>query len=126
MIMTALHIKRAYEPREDADGCRVLVDRLWPRGLTKAAAAIDHWFKEVAPSIGLRRWFDHRADRWAEFQKRYRAELDGEPQRTLLSELAAVAIAGPTTLLYSARDEQHNQAVVLAAVLRERLGVDGD
>lgn len=126
MIMTTLHIKRAYEPQEDADGCRVLVDRLWPRGLTKAAAAIDHWFKEVAPSTGLRRWFDHRADRWAEFQKRYRAELDGEPQRTLLNELVAVVIAGPTTLLYSARDERHNQAVVLAAVLRERLGVDGD
>jgi uncharacterized protein YeaO (DUF488 family) len=120
--MTALHIKRAYEPREDIDGCRILVDRLWPRGVTKAAAAIDHWFKEVAPSTELRRWFDHRADRWAEFQKRYRAELDGEPQRALLNELTAIAAAGPTTLLYSARDEQHNQAVVLAAVLRERLG----
>lgn len=124
--MTALRIKRAYEPKEKSDGCRVLVDRLWPRGLTKAKAAIDHWFKEVAPSADLRRWFDHRADRWAEFQKRYRAELTGEPQRALLNALTAIAAAGPTTLLYSARDEQHNQAVVLAAVLRKRLGTDGD
>jgi uncharacterized protein YeaO (DUF488 family) len=126
MTMTALRIKRAYEPHEKSDGCRVLVDRLWPRGLSKAAAAIDHWFKEVAPSADLRRWFDHRADRWAEFQTLYRAELNGEPQRALLNELAAIAAAGPTTLVYSARDEQHNQAIVLAAVLRKRLDIDGD
>jgi uncharacterized protein YeaO (DUF488 family) len=108
-------VKRAYEPAGREDGVRVLVDRVWPRGLTKSKAAIDDWMKDVAPSTALRQWFGHDPRRWAEFRRRYRAELSAHPE--LLRELRALARKGPLTLVYSARDEQHNQAVVL----RERL-----
>lgn len=108
-------MKRAYEPASRDDGTRVLVDRVWPRGLTKAKAAIDQWMKDVAPSTELRQWFGHDPERWTEFRRRYRAELARRPD--LLKELRAIARDGRLTLVYSARDEQHNQAVVL----RERL-----
>ena len=117
-MMSHLRLKRIYEPRHAADGCRVLVDRLWPRGLTREAAAIDHWLKELGPSTDLRVWFGHRVDRWDEFARRYREELAGRVAQPLLQELASIAVAAPLTLLYSAKDQDHNQAVVIAEVLR--------
>lgn len=110
-----VRIKRAYEPSSPADGARVLVDRLWPRGKRKSDAAIERWMKEIAPSAQLRRWFGHDPARWEEFQRRYRAELRGKVE--LLAELRAMARDRPLTLVYSAHDEQHNQAVVLRDVL---------
>jgi uncharacterized protein YeaO (DUF488 family) len=110
-----VRLKRAYlEPSPD-DGVRVLVDRLWPRGVRKADAAIDRWVKEIAPSTGLRRWFGHDPGRWDEFQRRYKAELSQEGD--LLNELRDIAKEGALTLVYSARDEAHNQAAVLRDVL---------
>jgi uncharacterized protein YeaO (DUF488 family) len=106
-----IRVKRAYDPPSRADGTRVLVDRLWPRGLKKSDAAIALWMKEIAPSTGLRQWFGHDPSRWNEFRRRYRAELKKQPE--LLSELRSLARKGPLTLVYSARDEEHNQAVAL-------------
>lgn len=110
-----VRLKRAYLPPSPDDGVRVLVDRLWPRGLRKSDAAIDRWLKEVAPSTELRRWFGHDPGRWEEFRRRYRAELSAHT--ALLDELREVAGKRPVTLVYSAHDELHNQAVVLRDVL---------
>jgi uncharacterized protein YeaO (DUF488 family) len=110
-----LRLKRAYEPAEPHDGVRILVDRLWPRGVSKANAALDDWIKDVAPSTGLRKWFGHDPGRWTEFQRRYRAELC--EQAAALDRVRSLARAGVVTLVYSAHDEQHNDAVVLRAVL---------
>jgi uncharacterized protein YeaO (DUF488 family) len=110
-----IRLKRAYEPASSDDGTRILVDRLWPRGVRKADAAIDHWFKEIAPSTELRRWFGHDPRRWKEFQRRYRAELSH--QTALMNEIRARARDGPVTLVYAARDETHNEAVVLRDTL---------
>ncbi|MBK7252173.1 MAG: DUF488 domain-containing protein [Gammaproteobacteria bacterium] len=109
-----IRLKRAYEPAEESDGTRVLVDRLWPRGVTRARAGIDHWLKDVAPSSELRQWFGHDPGKWPEFRKRYRAELKGNPT---LSELRALARSGSVTLVYAARDQQHNEAQVLKQIL---------
>ena len=109
-----ISLKRAYEPPAETDGVRVLVDRLWPRGVTKSRARIDLWLKDVAPSTELRKWFGHDPDRWPEFQKKYRAELKGNPA---LSELREQSRQGKITLVYAARDELHNDAVVLKQVL---------
>src|SRR5690349_5604876 len=95
-----VRIKRAYEPPSARDGVRVLVDRLWPRGLRKSEAAIDHWLKEIAPSTELRRWFGHDPARWKEFRRRYQAELSDKSD--LLNELRAMAKDGALTLVYSA------------------------
>ena len=109
--MGEVRIKRVYEPPSREDGYRVLVDRLWPRGLSKADAGLDLWLKDVAPSTELREWFHHDPTRDAEFTARYRAELDGNPAMETLRE---VAREHPViTLLYAARDTQANQAVVL-------------
>ena len=108
-------LKRAYEAPSDADGTRVLVDRLWPRGVTKAKARIDVWLKDVAPSTQLRKWFGHDPGKWTEFQRRYRAELKGSEA---LAELRKLAREGRVTLVYGAKDEEHNDAVVLAKLLR--------
>jgi uncharacterized protein YeaO (DUF488 family) len=105
-----IRIKRTYEPAAPTDGHRFLVERLWPRGLKKEKLAAD-WVKDVAPSTGLRLWFGHRVDRWEEFQRRYRAELDGRPG--VWRPLRAAGRRGRVTLLYSARDVDHNSAVVL-------------
>ena len=110
-----IRLKRAYQPPSPGDGVRVLVDRLWPRGVRKSDAAIDRWAKEIAPSTELRRWFGHDAARWDEFQRRYREELSGEAG--LLNELRDIAKKGALTLVYSAHDEAHNQAVVLRDML---------
>jgi len=109
-----VQLKRAYAPPEPSDGFRVLVDRLWPRGLKKADAAIDLWLRDVAPSSELRRWFGHRPDRWAEFRDRYRAELKGNPALAQLRGLGP----GRITLVYAAKDETHNQARVLLDILQ--------
>lgn len=110
-----IHLKRAYEPPSCADGVRILVDRLWPRGMSKERAAIDRWMKDIAPSTELRRWFAHDPKRWNEFCRRYRTELSHHGQ--ILGELRAMARKGPLTLIYAARDEAHNEAIVLRDVL---------
>lgn len=114
-------IKRAYDPATDADGVRVLVDRLWPRGLRKDGAKLASWAKELAPSDALRRWFAHDPDRFGEFRTRYRRELATAEARALLDELARRARRERVTLVYAARDPAHNNAVVLAGELRRRL-----
>ena len=106
-----VRLKRAYEPPAESDGARVLVDRLWPRGVSKAEAKLDLWLKEIAPSTELRKWFGHDPARWSEFQRRYRGELKQRPDK--IAELQRLAERGPVTLIYSAHDEQHNDAVVL-------------
>jgi len=108
-------IKRVYEPYDPNDGKRILIDRLWPRGLSKESARIDRWIKEIAPSTELRQWFGHDPTKWSEFQKRYKSELDANPQ--IVSELRAELAKGNTTLVYSAKDEEHNDAVVLQSYL---------
>jgi uncharacterized protein YeaO (DUF488 family) len=113
-----LKIKRAYEPPARGDGRRVLVERLWPRGIKKESLAADEWLKEVAPSTELRRWFGHREDRWEEFQRRYRKELDENPGGW--QPLLAASKRGTVTLLYSAHDVLHNSAVVLREYLAGR------
>ena len=115
--MPELAVKRVYEPVAESDGQRVLVDRLWPRGLSKEKAHLDLWLKDIAPSDELRHWFGHDPERWAEFQKRYRAELGGKADA--LAELRALMAKGKVTLLFAAHDEEHNNAVALTAYLRE-------
>ncbi|HEY3803959.1 MAG TPA: DUF488 family protein [Kofleriaceae bacterium] len=115
-----IRLKRAYEPAEAADGYRVLVERLWPRGVRKADAHIDEWAKDVAPSHELRRWFGHEPRRFPTFRERYLRELRAEPARTAVAELARRAARGTVTLIYSARDEAHNNAVVLARIVARR------
>jgi uncharacterized protein YeaO (DUF488 family) len=110
-----LKLKRAFEPSASGDGTRVLVDRLWPRGVKKEHAAIKHWKKELSPSAGLRKWFGHDPTRWQEFRRRYTEELRQHPEQ--LDELRALARQGPVTLVYAARDEAHNDAVVLRDVI---------
>jgi len=110
-----VRLKRAYEQADGKDGRRILVDRLWPRGVSKGEAAIDEWLKELAPSTGLRKWFGHDPDRWGEFQRRYAGEIHGHAE--LLAHLRDLARQGPVTLVYSAHDEVHNDAVVLRDVL---------
>jgi uncharacterized protein YeaO (DUF488 family) len=113
-----INIKRIYEPASSGDGTRVLVDRLWPRGLSKSAAAIDHWCKETAPSSALRKWFGHDPERWDDFRKRYWRELAS--RRDAVKEIRDLAQAGTITLLYSAHDEVHNNAVALRQFLRAK------
>ncbi len=112
---SAVRIKRAYEPPSPGDGTRVLVDRLWPRGVKKAQAGISQWMKEIAPSNELRKWFGHDPARWEEFRRRYKAELAGK--RDLIRQLRELAREDTLTLVYSAHDEAHNQAVVLREML---------
>jgi len=111
-----IRIKRTYEARARADGRRILVERLWPRGMKKEALAADAWMKEVAPSTRLRKWFGHRPERWPEFQRRYRAELDASPDAW--KPILEAAKTGTVTLLYSAHDTVHNGAVVLREYLQ--------
>jgi uncharacterized protein YeaO (DUF488 family) len=110
-------IKRVYEPAETSDGKRILVDRLWPRGLSKARAHVDEWLREVSPSQELRKWFGHEPAKWAEFKRRYVAELIGKEE--VLNRLRFEAKNGTVTLLYGARDEKHNQAVALLGLLED-------
>jgi uncharacterized protein YeaO (DUF488 family) len=117
MAQLEIRLKRAYEPAEPGDGYRVLVDRLWPRGVSRDDARLDGWARELAPSTELRRWFGHDPERFEEFARRYREELAEHADE--LDELRARAKSGPLTLVFGARDTEHNAAVVLAEVLRE-------
>ncbi len=110
-----IRIRRVYELPDKQDGVRILVDRLWPRGLTKAKASVDLWLKDVAPSTELRKWFGHDPAKWTEFQKRYRAELKENDKQVEL--LMAEIAKGVVTLAYGAKDEDHNEAVVLQEFL---------
>jgi uncharacterized protein YeaO (DUF488 family) len=111
--------KRIYAPPSPSDGYRVLVDRLWPRGVSRATAGIDLWLRDIAPSAELRRWYGHVLDRWPSFQERYRAELEANGE--LLDRLQDLERRhGAVTLLFAARDETHNEAAVIADVLRHR------
>jgi len=114
-----IRLKRAYEPVARDDGQRFLVDRIWPRGVTKDELDVDSWLKEVAPSTALRKWFGHDPSRWDEFQRRYRQELAAHLDD--LAPLLDAARRGDVTLVYGARDPRHNQAVVLKQVLDEQL-----
>ncbi|MDX1420622.1 MAG: DUF488 family protein [Rubricoccaceae bacterium] len=114
-----LHVKRIYAPPHPDDGARVLVDRLWPRGLRRDDADLDLWLRDAAPSDDLRRWFDHDPDRWDAFLERYAAELDDAPHTW--KPLAPLLVRGPVTLLYAARDEHHNNARALAHYLARTL-----
>lgn len=113
-----IRIKRVYEPAAKSDGKRVLVDRVWPRGLRKDEAAIDEWLKDVAPSAELRKWFGHSTERWDEFRRRYETELSESPDA--FERLAEWSREGTLTLLFAARDERHNNAVVLKELLEKR------
>lgn len=117
-----IRLKRAYEPASSSDGYRVLVDRLWPRGVSKKRAGLDQWEKELPPSTELREWFGHEPSRFAEFRRRYISELSRHRPR--LTELRRRAREGTLTLVYSAKDKEHNDAVVLADVLRRGLPKD--
>ena len=110
-------IKRVYDQPEPGDGIRILVDRLWPRGLSKERAKVDAWLKEVAPSNDLRKWFGHDPEKFAEFRRRYEAELESEPGQEALARLRDLARRGPVTLVFAAHDSEHNDAVVLRDVL---------
>jgi uncharacterized protein YeaO (DUF488 family) len=114
-----IRLKRAYEQPAAGDGLRILVDRLWPRGVSKAEAAIDRWEKEIAPTTELRKWFGHDPERWDEFRRRYTQEL--HKHADVLGELRELAGKAPITLVYSAHDEAHNDAVVLREVLLGRM-----
>lgn len=114
----AIKLKRAYDPPAAADGYRVLVDRLWPRGIKKTDAKVDDWLREIAPSNELRKWFGHDVERWPEFKKRYAAEL--KPNAAVLRNLARKARKETVTLLFGAKDEEHNNAVVIRDYLKRR------
>ena len=113
-----IKLKRAYDTPAPEDGMRILVDRLWPRGLSKQRAAIDQWMKDISPSSELRQWFGHDPRRWDEFRRRYATEVHQYPE--LLDQLGLLAREGPITLVYSARDEAHNDAVELRQVILGR------
>jgi uncharacterized protein YeaO (DUF488 family) len=110
-----IRLKRAYDPPAEGDGVRVLVDRLWPRGVSKAEAKIDRWAKDIAPTPGLRKWFGHDPAKWAEFQKRYRRELTANADP--VAELRRLIGRRTATLVYAAKDPDHNHAVVLRKYL---------
>jgi uncharacterized protein YeaO (DUF488 family) len=111
-----VRLKRAYEPAAASDGERILIDRIWPRGVTREEAQLSEWARELAPSTELRRWFAHDPARFAEFRRRYTVELAAQEGK--LRELRRRARAGRVTLVYAARDAEHNDAVVLAEILR--------
>ena len=118
-MKNVIRIKRVYDEYSKSDGFRILVDRLWPRGLTKQVAQVDLWMKEIAPSTDLRKWFGHDPARFAEFARRYRVELSANKDAVVRME--DLVKAGPVTLLYAAHDEEHNNARVLAEYLKARV-----
>ena len=113
----SIQVKRIYEPAHSQDGYRVLVDHVWPRGVSRERAQLGEWARELAPSDELRRWFDHDPDRFAEFRTRYRDELSRHAEE--IARLRARAAEGPVTVVYAARDPQHNNGVVVAELLRD-------
>ena len=123
--MRPLKTKRVYKEPAGDDGTRVLVDRLWPRGLTREKGAIDAWHKDLAPSDELRRWYAHRPERWAEFRRRYREELAAPEKREAFRDIENLLRNGTVTLVYAAKDEERNNAVALTEVAREMAGGAG-
>jgi uncharacterized protein YeaO (DUF488 family) len=120
--MASIFIKRVYEPVDEADGFRILVDRVWPRGMTKEKANLTSWMKEIAPSSELRKWFCHKPELFEEFRQRYVAELREDPKKIkLIEQLTELAQQGKVTLLYGAKDREHNQAVVLSEEIEGRI-----
>jgi uncharacterized protein YeaO (DUF488 family) len=117
-----IQVKRVYDPADPSDGVRVLVDRIWPRGVTKERAAVALWLKDVAPSAALRTWFGHAPARWEEFKRRYRAEL--EQNTANVQQLRDLAAKSKVTLLFAAQDRSHNNAIVLRDYLAQRIGRD--
>lgn len=118
-----IKLKRVYDPPEAEDGRRVLVDRIWPRGPGRDKAAVDEWFKEIAPSNGLRKWFGHDAQRWAGFREKYLKELQATERRELVQGILERTRSGNVTLLYAARDVAHNNAVVLRELVETLMWV---
>ena len=112
-----IQVKRAYDEAAASDGARVLVDRLWPRGVSKQRAALDLWLKEVAPSAELRTWYGHAPERWEEFRRRYQEELRASPAKEALARLRELARSGTLTLITAARDSEHSDAAVLREFL---------
>ncbi|EIM76197.1 hypothetical protein A33O_05950 [Nitratireductor aquibiodomus RA22] len=117
MTISDIRLKRIYDPVEDRDGTRILIDRLWPRGMSKERAALDAWMPEIGPSHELRKWYAHEPERWETFRQRYREELAGREEG--LEQLRESARKGPLTLLFSATDRDRNQAVVVRQFLQE-------
>lgn len=122
MTSANIRLQRAYDEPTPGDGYRVLVDRVWPRGRTKEDLHLDLWARDLGPSTDLRKWFGHEVERWPEFQARYHAELAKATSAALLDQLAEQARRGPLTLVFGARDPEHNQAKVIADELERRLG----
>ena len=120
-----LRTKRVYQQKGPGDGKRILVDRLWPRGLTREGAGIDEWMKDLAPSDELRRWFGHDPQRWAEFQRRYTRELRAPDKARLLERLAQLAAEEDVTIVYAARDPEHNNARVIAGMVQPGVAPGG-
>ena len=116
-----LKTKRAYDKKEAGDGKRILIDRLWPRGLSKAEAAIDEWLKDLGPSTELRKWFGHDPERWTDFKKRYAVELTAADKQELLENIAQQAKRNNVTLVYSAKDREHNDVRVLEELVRKMM-----
>ncbi|MBZ5564218.1 MAG: DUF488 family protein [Acidobacteriia bacterium] len=114
--------KRAYESPSPQDGYRVLVDGLWPRGLTKEKLRVDEWMRAIAPSATLRKWYGHKPEKWEEFRRRFRAELEKPPRKELLDELIKRARKEKVTLVFGARDAQHSNATVIAEMIRQISG----
>ena len=123
MTSSNVRLQRAYDDPQPDDGHRVLVDRVWPRGRTKAELRLDAWARDLGPSTGLRKWFGHDPARWNEFQTRYRAELADPGRAEALDALATIARSGRVTIVYGARDREHNQAQVIADEIARRLAV---
>src|SRR5438874_9760298 len=119
MARVAIAVKRAYDPVSHADGTRFLVERLWPRGISKAKLRGDAWLKEVGPSTNLRQWFSHDPEKWQDFRRRYRRELDSRPEAW--QPIVTAARRGPVTLVYSSHDTEHNNAVALQQYLEARI-----
>ncbi|MCI0661181.1 MAG: DUF488 family protein [Acidobacteria bacterium] len=113
-----IKLKRAYDPPSKSDGMRILVERLWPRGVTQEKANVQMWLKEIAPSAELRKWYKHDVSKWEEFQRRYRDELAKKGE--MIKEIEVLAAKGPVTLVYAARDESHNSALVLKRFIESR------
>ncbi len=118
-----IKLKRIYDKVEQSDGVRILVDRLWPRGLSKDQAAIDEWMRDIAPSNSLRAWFGHKPERWLDFQRKYRKELSLQDKKKMLENLIRISTIATVTFLYAAKDTDRNNAVVLAGLLKRIRGL---
>jgi uncharacterized protein YeaO (DUF488 family) len=119
LVRGRVQLKRVYEPATASDGYRILVDGLWPRGVSKRDAAVDEWLKEIAPSTELRHWFGHDPEKWRDFQRRYRREV--QSRDALVRRIVDQALRGPATLVYAARDADHNASTVSARIVHSRL-----